>query len=178
MVAQWTARDGCPIAVRAVAGALQLESLALAPSPPVVGPAPTCRVAGCRYEGVDTELGPMLIATEPGAQSEVPTAVFLGVVAGGRLVFVDLWAGAGPAVIEDSTAVGPAHALAPLRCGDDLGLFARPRVPGMEHLAVPPTLAEREGILALGVAPGVTDEAVTLRPGASTGCRPLAVPLP
>lgn len=171
MVAQWVGPDRCPIAVVANGEALTLESLALAATPAATGAAPTCRVAACRYEGVNTELGPMLVVTEPGAESEVPTSAFLGVVTGTQLVFVDLWAGAGGSVSEDATAVGPAHALTPMQCGAELGLFARPRVPGMEHLPVPPTLVAREGRMTLrGDA--------TIRPGAATGCSALPVPVP
>jgi hypothetical protein len=171
VVAQWVGPDRCPIAVVASAATLTLESLALAPRPAASGAAPTCRVAACRYEGVNTELGPMLVVTEPGAESEVPTAAFLGVVTGTQLVFVDLWAGAGGSVSEDATAVGPAHALTPMQCGAELGLFARPRVSGMENLPVPPTLVARQGRMSLrGDA--------TIRPGVANGCRSLTVPLP
>ncbi len=172
VVAQWTGPDRCPLIVLAVANTLQLRSLGLTSELAAVGTAPECRVASCRYEGVNTELGPMLIATEPAAPSEVPAAVFLGVVAGAQLVFIDLWAGAGPSVQEDSTAVGPAQALAPQRCGAQLGLFAQPRVPGIAPLQIPPALAQREGVMTLDRDGG------TLRPGRIPGCRPLDVPLP
>jgi hypothetical protein len=175
-VAHWIAPDGCPIVVLATATTVRIESLALEPTMVAAsGPVPECRVAACRYEGVSTELGPMLVATEPGPQSEVPTSVFLGVVAGDAIVFVDLWDGAGPSVEEDETLVGPTHALVPMRCGTELGMFARSRVPGTTQLAVPDTLAARQGLMKLGQGGG------TIRaspPGSDVGCTPIAVPLP
>lgn len=174
-VAHWIAPDGCPVVVLATATTLHIESLAKGPTLAASGPIPECRVAACRYEGVSTELGPMLVATEPGPQSEIPTAVFLGVVAGDAIVFVDLWEGAGPAVEEDETLVGPTHALVPMRCGAELGLFARSRVPGTTQLAIPDALAARQGRMTLAKGGG------TIRatpPGSDVGCTPLDVPLP
>jgi len=153
-------------------GELRLTSLDLEPPAEVRGAPPTCLHASCRYEGVHTALGPMLIAIEPTAESEVPRTVFLGVVVRAtELVFVDLWAAAGPAVIEDSTALGPAHALTPMKCGDDLGLFARARLPIGETTEPTPELRGREGILAL-------KSSAATRPGTHDGCTPLELPLP
>ncbi len=171
-VAHWIAPDGCPLVVVASGTTLRIDSLSLAPTIAATGSAPECRVAACRYEGVNTELGPMLVVTEPGPQSEVPTAVFLGVVAGAQLLFVDLWAGAGAPVEEDATLVGPAHALVPMRCGAALGLFAKARLPGTDQLAVPEALASRQGLMDLGRGGGA------IRPGSAVDCTPLDVPLP
>ena len=174
-VAHWIAPDGCPLVVVATATTLRIESLALTPTITASGPVPECRVAACRYEGVSTDLGPMLVATEPGPQSEVPTAVFLGVIAGDALVFVDLWQGGGPSVEEDETLIGPTHALVPMRCGSALGLFARSRVPGTTELAVPDALAVRQGLMEMRKGGG------TIRPAPSSadvGCTPLGVSLP
>jgi hypothetical protein len=162
----------CPWVVAAGGDELRLSSLDLEPPPDVRGAPPTCVHASCRYEGVDTALGPMIVAVEPTAESEVPRTVFLGVVVRGReLVFFDLWAAAGPAVIEDSTALGPAHALTPMKCGAELGLFARARMPIGETTEPPPELRSREGIVALS-------SSAATRPGKQDGCTPLALPLP
>jgi len=162
----------CPwVLVRAGEG-VKLASLDIAAPPDASGEPPACLHASCRYEGADTPLGPMVIATEPAAESEVPRTVFLGVVVRQtELVFVDLWAAAGPAVVEDSTALGPAHALAPMKCGDDLGLFARARLPIGETTEPPSELRAREGILELRTSD-------TPKPGKHDGCTPLDLPLP
>lgn len=164
--------EPCPWVVALDRGELHLTSLALDASGEARGAPPSCVHASCRYEGTDTPLGPMLVATEPTAESEVPRTVFVGIVVREReLVFVDLWAAAGPAVIEDSTALGPAHALLPMKCGADLGLFARARLPVGESTEPPPELRSREGILPLA-------SSAATRPGTQDGCTPLDLPLP
>jgi hypothetical protein len=164
--------EPCPWVAVAERGELRLVSLDLEPHDEVRGAPPSCTHASCRYEGVATPLGPMLVATEPTAESEVPRTVFVGVaVRKTELVFVDLWAAAGPAVIEDSTALGPAHALVPMRCGNDLGLFARARLPVGEATEPPAELRSREGILPLATS-------AAARPGTHDGCTPLDLPLP
>lgn len=170
-VAQFAAAS-CPWVLVKQGESLRLVSLDIAAPPDATGDPPACLHASCRYEGVDTPLGPMVIATEPAAQSEVPRTVFLGVVVRQtELVFVDLWAAAGPAVIEDSTALGPAHALAPMKCKDDLGLFARARLPIGETTEPPAELRAREGILELRAS-------TATKPGTHDGCTPLELPLP
>ncbi|HET6584566.1 MAG TPA: hypothetical protein VFG69_13985, partial [Nannocystaceae bacterium] len=162
----------CPWVVVAERDELRLASLELEPPADAVGAPPVCQHASCRYEGVHTPIGPMIIATEPSAQSEVPRTVFVGVVVRStELVFIDLWAAAGPAVIEDSTALGPAHALRPMKCGDDLGLFARARLPVGDTTEPPPELRAREGRLEL-------HSSAATKPGSSVGCTPLELPLP
>jgi hypothetical protein len=166
------AGEPCPWVAVLDEDELRLSSLDLEPPAEARGAPPTCLHASCRYEGMQTPLGPMLIAIEPTAESEVPRTVFLGVVVRStELVFVDLWAAAGPAVIEDSTALGPAHALLPMKCGDTLGLFARARLPIGETTEPPPELRGREGIIAL-------KSSAATRPGTHDGCTPLALPLP
>lgn len=164
--------EPCPWVVVVERGELHMTSLALDAKGDVRGAPPSCMHASCRYEGVETALGPMLVATEPTAESEVPRTVFVGVVVRKtELVFVDLWAAAGPAVTEDSTALGPAHALVPMKCGDALGLFARARLPVGESTEPPAELRTREGILPLA-------SSAATRPGTQDGCTPLDLPLP
>ncbi len=171
LLAEWIGPERCPISVTLAGGILRLEDRSMTRPLVATGPEPTCVSATCRYEGVTTELGPMLVVTEPGAQSEIPTAAMLGVVAGDTLVFVDLWAGAGAPVVEDDTALGPSHGLTAMRCGDELGLFARARVPSLGHLQVPPELAVREGRMALR-------RGATVRPADAKGCSAIELPLP
>ena len=171
-LAEWPAGE-CPLVLLRDREGVRLESLAEAPARPSRGQPPQCRVAQCRYEGVQTPLGPMIIASEPGAESEVPVAVYLGfVAAGGQIAFVDLWAGAGDMVVEDSTTLGPAHALVPMQCGRELGLFAGARLPAGEAVEPPPELRAREGRVAIEAGE------VEPKPGAADGCTPLTLPLP
>lgn len=172
-VAEWRAADGCPMWLSVQGQRLHLAGSSRTPVPVVEGEPPLCRVAACRYEGVQTALGPMIVATEPGAQSEVPVAVHVGFVLGMRtLVFVDLWAAAGDTVVEDATMLGPAHALSPMRCGAKLGLFARARLPAGERLEPPPELLARQGMVDLG------KPALALEPGSPAGCEAITLPLP
>jgi hypothetical protein len=183
VLAQWVAPDRCSWVVTAIPGGVRLESLSLQPPPPVEGPAPPCKVAACRYEGIDTDVGPVLVVTEPSAESDVPASVFVGVVAGGTLAFVDLWAGAGAPVREDATLVGPAYALEPRKCGGGVGFVVAPRVRGAFD-APPPSLLARQGVLALDrpptVAAAVEGEPaqVQLTATAPNGCSTLQLPLP
>lgn len=162
----------CPWVVLSDSDQLRVASLDLEPPPEAIGARPACRHASCRYEGVHTPLGPMIIATEPTAESEVPRTVFVGVVVRStELVFIDLWAAAGAAVIEDSTVLGPAHALRPMKCGANLGLFARARLPIGETIEPPAELRAREGVLELY-------SSASTKPGSEIGCTPLDLPLP
>jgi hypothetical protein len=171
-LAQWQAGE-CPLVLLQDREGVRLESLVKQPPSPSRGPLPDCLVAPCRYEGLQTPLGPMIVATEPGAQSEMPRSVHLGfALAGGTLAFVDLWAGAGAMVIEDSTELGPAHALVPMQCGRKLGLFAGARLPAGEAVEPPAELRAREGIIA------IDDGSAEPKPGNREGCSPLALPLP
>lgn len=172
IVAQWNG-PRCPYVLTRRGDRLRLDSRDLAQTPAAEGLAPTCRAAACRYEGVDTELGPLVIVVEPGAQSEVPLGVQLGIVHGGtRLDFVDLWAAAGPSVTEDATDLGPAHALVPMRCAGQLALVAASRLSAGDGVPPPPTLVARGG--------RVVRDAVALQlvPVDATGCQPLHLPLP
>lgn len=183
VLAQWIAPDRCSWVVTAIAGGVRLESLSLQPPPAVEGPAPTCKVAACRYEGIDTDLGPMLVVTEPSAESDVPVSVFVGVVAGGTIAFVDLWAGAGAPVREDATLVGPAFALEPRKCSGGVGFVVAPRVQGTLD-APPPSLVARQGVLALDRPPlfaaAIEGEPAQVQLAASVpnGCATLQLPLP
>ncbi|MBC8069046.1 MAG: hypothetical protein IAG13_11990 [Deltaproteobacteria bacterium] len=171
-LAQWPAGE-CPLVLLLEREGVRLESLAKQPPSPWRGKPPECSAAPCRFEGLQTPLGPMIVASEPTANSEMPRAVHLGVaLAGSAIAFVDLWAGAGASVVEDSTELGPAHALVPMQCGRKLGLFAGARLPAGEAIAPPLELIAREGVIA------IDDGSAELRPGTREGCTPLVLPLP
>ena len=86
-------------------------------------------LARCEVEGrIDERLGPLVLLSVRGHESEMPTQVYLGWLAGERLVFVDTWYGL-PSVI-DHTRVGPSWALAPYDCGGQgLELHPQARLP-------------------------------------------------
>ncbi len=114
-----------------------------------------------------------MIVTEPGAQSEVPLGVQLGIVVGGtHLDFIDLWAAAGPVVSEDSTDLGPAHALVPMRCAGQLALVAAPRLSAGEGVPPPPTLEARAGRIVREAA------TLSLAPVDPATCERMHLPLP
>jgi hypothetical protein len=163
----------CPWLLRVDSGRLVLGSLDPDPLPEVSGALPECGPVPCTFDGAETSLGPMVVASVPSAHSEMPARVHLGVVAPTKtLVFVDLWAGAGETVMSDSTPLGPALALAPFDCRGELGLFAVPRLDIDRELEPPAELRAREGLYALdGPEPVVA-------PIDRAGCKRLDVPLP
>lgn len=136
----------CPFVLRP-AQETEVELVQFQPTPVRHGgrvPAP-CETAGrCVFQGVDTPIGPLVVAEVRSAESEVPEQVWLGHVDGERLQFTDLWDEAGPAVIDGGIALGPAHALAPYVCDGALALLAEPRLPGA--LDAPPSLRAREAV--------------------------------
>lgn len=152
------------------AGRLALVDLDVEGAEPAIGEMPSaCGERHCVYDGLHTEVGPIIMVTIVGADSEMPQSVQLGVVSAQTLVFVDLWEGAGTPVVTDLTAVGPAHCLAPFVCGDRLGVFAVPRLDVGQGLEPPPSLQARQGLLAEG---GVVEAAER------AGCVAIDVPLP
>jgi hypothetical protein len=91
-------------------------------------------------------------------------------------VFMSLWEGAGEPVDSDLTPVGPAHALAPFACGEQLALFAVERLDAV-GLHPPESLRAREGRLdpaelVGGAAVGPPD------PVDRASCRPIDLPVP
>ena len=127
---------------------LRLRSLDDAAGPDVAGVMPhACLDDRCRFEGVHTEAGPVVIAIERSPASEMPGGLHLGMVAAGHLRFVDLWAGAGEPVESEGTEVGPAFSLSPHVCGPRLALFVEPRFEVAGQGEPPRELAAREGLV-------------------------------
>lgn len=112
-----------------------------------------CESLPCTFRGEDTPVGPFVVVEVPASGSEVPAGVWLGVVLGETLSFVDLWDDAGDPVVDDGIDLGPSHALAPFDCEGTLALFVQPRVPGARAIEAPAALRAREG----AVGPGVDD---------------------
>jgi hypothetical protein len=125
---------------------LRLRSLADDAEADATGVLPdSCLEDRCTFEGAYTEVGPLLVARERSATSEMPAGMHLGVLDGEHLRFVDLWAGAGVSVHGDGTDLGPAFALAPHACGEALALFAAPRLSVVGEAEPPAQLRAREG---------------------------------
>lgn len=143
---------GCGIAVeRGEAGELSLirrlrvDELAL---PDVVarGQAPEAcgsELEWCELWGIADKLGPIMIASVRGPESEMPIQVFLGWVDEERLVFAETWYGL-PSVV-DHTRIGPPWALAAFDCGGELLLLPTPRLPEAGHEAPTTLLRELAG---------------------------------
>ena len=151
-----TTFDGraCPWVLTRDEALLELASLDLDAAPPYEGELPAaCTPRTCDWSGRATSVGPLVLATQRSAASEVVAGTTLGFVgADGKLVFVDLWEGAGDAVFDEGTALGPAHGLAPFDCGGKLGLFAAARTEAGTTVQPVPSLRAREGIYASPVA--------------------------
>ena len=117
-------------------------SLALAVVPPE-----DC-AGRCRFRGVVSSLGPLLLAVRADPNSELADAAFLGAALGGRtLRFAPLWFGR--PVLGDSTLQGPAHALVPWVCGDALVLMPGPRLAGATSEEPPTALRAAAGVYEL-----------------------------
>lgn len=128
---------------------------------------PPCETLPCSVRGVETPVGPLLVVEVGGADSEVPAGVWLGVVLGERLRFIDLWDEAGDIVVDSGISLGPAHTLAPFDCEGQVAMFAEPRLPGAASVPAPASLRTREGAIA--------DEAAAVT---RARCEPLSVGLP
>ncbi len=142
--------DGVPCGwtLRAQTGAEVEFTHATAPPSMVPGELPErCAEQPCRFRGVQTRLGPLIVAEAVGVEADVPRGVWLGYVRDEELQFVDLWADAGEAVIDDGVSIGPPHALTPFDCEGALVLLVRPRLAGAQDISAPPMLHEREGVL-------------------------------
>lgn len=187
--------DGCGLALELeleLDGASRAETSAVAllvrprarpnpliePEPIARGLAPeACGAAASRCElfGVTDRLGPIVIASVRGSESEVPTQVYVGWVEDRRLTFVETWFG--PPSVVDHTRVGPAWALAPFDCGGQLQLLPAQRLPEAAHEAVPEQLPgfaghwslDAQGLAQPPASPTTTDPA---------SCRALLPALP
>lgn len=99
----------------------------------------------CRFSGVVTALGPVLLAVHADPASELPDAAYLGAALGGGTVrFAPLWFGR--PVVGDSTALGPSHALAPWLCGDTLVLAVAGRLAEAASEEPPEALRRAAGV--------------------------------
>jgi len=121
-------------------------SQAIETSSPRAGvmPAP-CERVRCVFRGRETAVGPLIEVEVAAADSEIPSGVWLGMVEGDALSFVDLWDDAGDPIFDDGISIGPPHTLAPYDCEGTLALFAQSRVPGIETGTAPAMLQAREG---------------------------------
>lgn len=135
---------------RARVDELELPSvLARGPAPKPCGDA----LEFCELSGVTDELGPIVLASVRGPESEMPTQVYLGWVDGEQLVFAETWYGL-PSVL-DHTRIGPPWVLAAYDCAGELMLLPTPRLPEADHETPPELLLEFAGrwrVDAAGVA--------------------------
>lgn len=129
------------------AGALALRSLG--PDARTLTAAPPEGCEPCRFDGVVTAAGPLLVATRPSPASEVAEAAWLGATAeGASLVgFAPLWYGQPD--LGDRTVQGPTYALAPRLCGRTLVLWPTARLPGASGEEPPDALVRAAGAYAL-----------------------------
>ncbi|KIG17368.1 hypothetical protein DB30_03425 [Enhygromyxa salina] len=100
------------------------------PSPIARGVAPeACGSAleFCELWGVSDALGPIVLASVRGHESEMPIQVYVGWAAGDRLVFAQSWYGLSS--VMDHTRIGPPWVLAPFDCGGELMLLPTGRLP-------------------------------------------------
>ena len=109
----------------------------------------------CRWSGVVTALGPIVLAVRPSADSELAAEAWLGAgmapsprvdVEPAPLVFAPLWFG--QPGLGDSTLQGPPWALAPRLCGTSLVLVPAQRLPGAGAEEPSPALVRAAGIYA------------------------------
>jgi hypothetical protein len=144
--------DGCGVAVeRGEPGELLLvrrmrvdelelpDTIARGQAPEACG----AELEWCELWGIADALGPVMLASVRGSESEMPIQVYVGWVDGERLLFVETWYGL-PSVV-DHTRVGPPWALAPFDCANDLLLLPAPRLPEAGHEAPLALLRELAG---------------------------------
>ncbi|PCC71182.1 hypothetical protein SAMN02745121_04854 [Nannocystis exedens] len=150
----------CPWVLYEKAGELAVRPLGRgeAAPPHVRAPVPVLPPAGCRpcrWSGVVTPVGPILLAVRPSADSELAAEAWLGAgmppsprvdVEPAPVVFTPLWFG--QPGFGDSTLQGPPWALAPRLCGRSLVLLPTPRLPGAGVEEPPPALVRAAGIYA------------------------------
>lgn len=150
----------CPWVLFEKAGELAVRPLGRgeAAPPHVRAPVPVVPPAGCRpcrWSGVVTPAGPILLAVRPSADSEMAAEAWLGAgmppspridVEPAPVVFTSLWFGQHG--FGDSTLQGPPWALAPRLCGRSLVLLPTPRLPGAGVEEPPPALVRAAGVYA------------------------------
>lgn len=179
-----TTEAGCGVAVeRGESGELSLvrrlrvdafdlpEIVASGPAPEACG----ATFEWCELTGVTDKLGPVMIASVRGPESEMPIQVYVGWVVGQRLLFVESWYGL-PSVV-DHTRIGPPWALAPFDCAGELLLLPAPRLPEAGHeapTALLRSLAGRWRVDEAGV-PQAPEQAATVE---LASCRALVRDLP
>jgi hypothetical protein len=161
----------CPWVLTRDESLLELESLDLDAKPPYDGEMPVvCTSVTCDWAGRWTSVGPLVLATQRSAASEMVAGVVLGFVGGdGKLAFVDLWHGAGDPVFDEGTELGPAHSLAPFDCAGKLGLFAVARTDAGTTIQPVGSLRTREGLYASTTPTTATDR---------TRCTAIPWPMP
>lgn len=180
-----SAADGCDLVIErdveddqqllvralAVEGEAELSPLARGPAPEACGPA----LERCELWGVSDTLGPIVLASVRGHESEMPIQVYLGWIVGERLVFAPTWYGL-PSVM-DHTRIGPPWVLAPFDCAGELMLLPAGRLPEAEVEAPDAGLVALAGrwiVDELGVA---SPPAAVVATDASS-CRALVAALP
>lgn len=147
------------------------EILARGQAPDACGP----ELEWCELSGIADALGPILIASVRGPESEMPIQVYVGWVEGERLLFVETWYGL-PSVV-DHTRIGPPWALAAFDCGGELMLLPAARLPEAAHEAPAALLHELAGRWRVDNAgvPQPPELAATVDPAS---CRALVRQLP
>lgn len=128
----------------------------------------------CRYAGVVTAAGPVVLATRASATSELAAAAWIGAADGSVLAFAPLWLDR-PA-LGDSTFQGPPYALAPHVCGASLVLWPEARLPGARGEEPSPALVRARGAYAVrgGELVRLQDDV----PGDMSGCTRVPIELP
>jgi hypothetical protein len=133
--------------------------LARGQAPEACGP----KLEWCELSGVTDKLGPLVLASVRGPESEMPIQIYLGWIDGERLLFVETWYGL-PSVV-DHTRIGPPWALAAFDCAGELLLLPAPRLPEAGHEAPTKMLlefagrwrADADGILQPPERPSIVD---------------------
>jgi hypothetical protein len=135
----------CPSVLYQEAAELALRSLTPgARATPALAPE-ECRP--CRYTGVVTPAGPVVLAVRVPPGSELADAAWIGAAQDGEpLAFAPLWYDR--PVLGDSTLQGPAWALAPHVCGKSLVLWPVARLPGADAEEPSPALLAAAGVYA------------------------------
>ncbi|PRQ05108.1 hypothetical protein [Enhygromyxa salina] len=129
----------------------------------------------CELSGISDELGPIVLASVRGHESEMPIQVYLGWVADDRLVFAQTWYGLSS--VMDHTRIGPPWVLAPFDCEGQLMLLPAGRLPEAKVEAPAAGLVAIAGQWTISEDGHATPptEAATQDP---TNCRPLIPALP
>jgi hypothetical protein len=140
------------------------ELIGRGPAPAACGPA----LERCEVWGLSDALGPLVLASVRGHESDMPIQVYVGWIEGERLVFAETWYGL--SAVVDHTRIGPPWVLAPFDCEGELMLLPAPRLPEAEVESPDAglrALAGRwvvdEAGVALPPAPGATADPASCR---------------